>query len=124
MQALILIHKIDLLDKLNKKRIRISKRYFSEIKNPKIEFLNYSPNSVFHQFVIRLKKRNLFTKYLKKNKIEFGFHYPHTINQMKYFKKNFGNLKFVNAEKLAAECVSLPIDPMLKPREVDYIIQL
>ena len=43
---------------------------------------------------------------------------------MKYFKKNFGNFKFTNAEKLAAECVSLPIDPMLKTREVDYIIKI
>ena len=43
---------------------------------------------------------------------------------MKYFKKNFGNIKFRNAEKLAAQCVSLPIDPMLKSREVDYIIKI
>ncbi len=124
LQASILIHKIKLLDELNKNRVRISKRYFTEIKNPKIKFLDYSPNSVFHQFVIRLNKRTLFTKYLTKNKIEFGFHYPHTINQMKYFKKNYGNLKFKNAENLAAECVSLPIDPMLKSREVDYIIKI
>ncbi len=124
LQASILIHKIGQLDKLNKNRVSISKRYFAEIKNQNIKFLDYSPNSVFHQFVIRLNKRNLFTKYLKKNKIEFGFHYPHTINQMKYFKKNFGNIKFKNAEKLAAECVSLPIDPMLKSQEVDYIIKI
>lgn len=124
LQASILIHKIKLLDELNKNRVRISKRYFTEIKNPKIKFLDYSPNSVFHQFVIRLNNRILFTKYLTKNKIEFGFHYPHTINQMKYFKKNYGNLKFKNAENLAAECVSLPIDPMLKSREVDYIIKI
>ena len=30
---------------------------------------------------------------------------------------------FALIEKLAAECVSLPIDPMLKSQEVDYIIK-
>jgi dTDP-4-amino-4,6-dideoxygalactose transaminase len=57
------------------------------------------------------------------NKIQTGLHYPHTINQMKYFLKNYKSLKFKNAEKLARECVSLPIDPMLKKNEVDYIVK-
>ena len=59
-----------------------------------------------------------------KNKIETGLHYPHTINQMKFYKKNFRNMNFPNAEILAKECVSLPIDPMLKKHEVNYIIQI
>jgi dTDP-4-amino-4,6-dideoxygalactose transaminase len=124
LQASILIHKIDQLDKLNNKRILISEKYFSEIKNPKIKFLDYAPNSVFHQFVICVNNRKVFTEYLKINKIEYGFHYPHTINQMKYFKENYGKLKFINSEKLAAQCVSLPIDPMLKFNEVKYVIKV
>ena len=30
------------LDKLNNKRILISEKYFSEIKNPKIKFLDFN----------------------------------------------------------------------------------
>ena len=57
------------------------------------------------------------------NGIEFGLHYPHSINQMNFFIKNFGLKNYINADNLACECVSLPIDPMLTSREVSYIIK-
>ena len=60
---------------------------------------------------------------MMKNKIETGLHYPHTINQMKFFKENFDIKKFKNADTLGRECVSLPIDPMLTTKEVNYIIK-
>ena len=123
LQASILIHKLKQLDKLNKKRVFISKMYFKKIKNSKISFLNYSDYSVYHQFVIKVKNRKKFMSYMNKNKIQTGIHYPHTINQMKYFKDNFKNIKFPNAEILAKECVSLPIDPMLKKNEINFVIK-
>ena len=124
LQAAILIHKLGRLNELNKNRITISRIYRKKILNPKIKLMNYSKFAVFHQFVIRVKNRNNFIKYMMKNKIEIGLHYPHTINQMKFYKKNFKNINFPNAEILAKECVSLPIDPMLKKQEVNYIIQI
>ena len=42
---------------------------------------------------------------------------------MKFFKENFGIKKFKNADTLGRECVSLPIDPMLTTKEVNYIIK-
>ena len=42
---------------------------------------------------------------------------------MKYYKDNFKNMKFPNAEILAKECVSLPIDPMLKKNEINFVIK-
>ncbi len=124
MQAAILIHKLKRLDYLNKKRIQLSKIYFERIKNPKIKLLNYTPFSVYHQFVIKVKNRKKFVKHMNNNKIEIGLHYPHTINQMTYYKKNFKKLKFTNAEKLASQCVSLPIDPMLSKSEINFIIKV
>ncbi len=121
-QAAILSHKIKYLKENNSKRVLISKKYFSKIINKKIKFINYSKNSVFHQFIIRVKDRNKFLTFLKKNKIEYGLHYPHTINQMKFFKKKYGIKRYINSEKLAKECVSLPIDPMLTNKEVNQII--
>ena len=123
LQAAILNHKLRQLDRLNKKRVIISNNYCKRIKNSKITFLQYSTYSVFHQFVIKVKDRKKFINYMNKNKIQTGIHYPHTINQMNYFKKNFKNIKFSKAEILAKECVSLPIDPMLKKKEIDYVIK-
>ena len=122
-QAVILSHKISNLDTLNKKRSIIAKKYFLGIKNDKIKFIDYTKKAVFHQFVIRTQFRKKFTNYLLSNGIEFGLHYPHSINQMKFFKENFGIKKFRNADSLARECVSLPIDPMLTTKEVNYIIK-
>ena len=123
-QASILIHKLDRLKILNKKRVLISNIYSKKISNPKIKLIKYSRFAVYHQFVIRVKNRNNFINYMKKNKIETGLHYPHTINQMKFYKKNFKKIKFSNAEILAKECVSLPIDPMLKNNEINYIVKI
>ena len=122
-QASILNHKIDLLDKLNAKRVIIAKKYFKYINNKKIKFLQYTSHSVYHQFVLRVVSRKKFITFMNKNKIQTGLHYPHTINQMKFFLKNYKRSKFKNAEKLARECVSLPIDPMLKNSEVNFIIK-
>jgi dTDP-4-amino-4,6-dideoxygalactose transaminase len=121
-QASILIHKLGRLKILNKKRVLISNIYSKKISNPKIKLIKYSRFAVYHQFVIRVKNRNNFINYMKKNKI--GLHYPHTINQMKFYKKNFKKIKFPNAEILAKECVSLPIDPMLKNNEINYIVKI
>ena len=37
---------------------------------------------------------------------------------------NTPNLLHTNAETLAKECVSLPIDPMLKKNEINYIVKI
>jgi len=124
LQASILIHKLDRLNILNRNRVSISNIYIKKITNPKIKLLKYSKFAVFHQFVIRVENRNNFINYMKKNKIETGLHYPHTINQMQFYKKNFKKMKFPNAEILAKNCVSLPIDPMLKKNEIDYIVKI
>ena len=76
-QAAILSHKIKFLRENNLKRQLISKKYFSKILNKKIEFINYSKNSVYHQFVVKVKNRNKFLNYLKLNKIEYGLHYTY-----------------------------------------------
>jgi len=123
-QASILIHKLSRLKILNKKRVLISNIYSKKISNPKIKLIKYSRFAVYHQFVIKVKNRNNFINYMKKNKIETGLHYPHTINKMKFYKKNFKKIKFPNAEILAKECVSLPIDPMLKNNEINYIVKI
>ena len=122
-QAAVLLEKVKRLNFLNKKRKNIANKYFSKIKNHNIKFLKYSKGSVFHQFVILVNNRNKLLKFLDQNNIGYGFHYPHSINQMNFFKKVFGNKVFKNAENLASKCISIPIDPMLKEKEINYIIE-
>ena len=86
--------------------------------------MKYSKFSIYHQYVLIVKKRNEFIKYLKKAKIQYGFHYPKSINQLAIFKKTFSKNKFANAEKLAKKGISLPIDPNLEIKQVKKIVKL
>ncbi len=122
LQAIILNHKLKLLSKLNSKRRKIAFKYDNKIANQKIQKLKYSKFSIYHQYVLIVKKRNELIKYLKKAKIQYGFHYPYAIHQLDAFKKYFKREKFPNSEILAKYGISIPIDPNLSKKEIDYII--
>ncbi len=122
-QAIILNEKLKKLNYLNKKRKSISRRYEKELNNFKISKLEYEPGAVYHQYVIKTNNRNKFLNYLAKRKIEYGIHYPISINNLKIIKKE-NKKKFPNAEKLARQCVSIPIDPLLKKEQITKIINV
>ena len=63
-------------------------------------------------------------KLFNKNKVQYGFHYPKSINQLAIFKKTFSKNRFANAEKLAKKGISLPIDPNLEIKQVKKIVKL
>ena len=121
LQAAVLKNKIIYLDKNNKKRKLIAKFYTEKIKNEKIIKLDYEKGCVYHQYVILSKIKKKIINSLTKNKIQFGEHYPISINNLKFIKKDFVKEKFKNAEFLAKYCISLPIDPTLKMKELKRI---
>ncbi len=123
LQALILNEKIKNLPRYNYLRRRIANYYSQNIKNPKIRKIQYSKSCIYHQYVILTKNRKKLIAYLKKNKIQFGFHYPYAIHQLNVFKKVFKNKKFKNAETLAKESISLPIDPYLSKKNLEVIVK-
>ena len=122
LQAIILNHKLKQLSKLNSKRRKIASEYDNKINNKKIKKLKYSKFSIYHQYVLIVKRRNEFIKYLKKSKIQYGFHYPFAIHQLDALKKYFKGEKFPNSEILAKYGISIPIDPNLSKKDVNYII--
>ena len=71
--------------------------------------------------MILSESRSKLIKLLNKNKIQYGFHYPYAIHQLKSLKNIFKKQKYPNSEKLAKECVSLPIDPNLKLSDLKKI---
>ena len=124
LQAVVLKNKIINLDKYNKKRKLIADFYTKNIKNDKIIKLDYEKGCVYHQYVILSKIKNKIINSFIKNKIQFGEHYPISINNLKFIKKNFIRQKFKNAEFLAKHCISLPIDPTLKMKELEKICKI
>ena len=60
----------------------------------------------------------------KQNNIQFGFHYPKSINQIDSLKKIFVKKKFKNSEYLAKKCFSIPIEPTLSNKEIHKIVKI
>ena len=120
-QAIILNSKLKNLSKYNLQRQKIAKYYNQNINNYKIKKIKYSKYSVYHQYIILVKDRSKLIKLFKEKKITFGFHYPYAINQLKVFKNDFKNRKYKNAEILAKESISIPIDPNLSFKQIKFI---
>ncbi len=123
LQAIILNQKLKNLSKLNSKRRKIAFKYDKEINNAKITKISHSKFSVYHQYVILVKDRKKMIRYLKKNKIQYGFHYPFALHQLKGLNNYFKKQKFPNSEKLARYGISIPIDPNLSNENVSFIIK-
>ena len=121
-QAIILNKKIKNLSNHNKNRQKIAQFYNKNIINKKITKLNYSKSCVYHQYVILIKDKKKLINEFNSKKIGFGFHYPYAIHQLDIFKKDFKNKKFINAERLAKEGISIPIDPNLNQKEQNIIV--
>lgn len=125
LQAGFLNLKLPNLDSDNEKRRAVAKRYLSEIKNSKIvlPFWDFSNNHVFHLFVIRTENREKLQEYLTQNNIQTVIHYPIPPHKQKAFSQ-WNNLSFPITEKIHKEVLSLPMSPVLKESEVDYIIEI
>ena len=50
-------------------------------------------------------------------------YYPTPINQMPYYKENFGTFSLPETEKAAKQVISLPIHPGIKEEQIDLIAQ-
>ena len=129
LQAAFLNVKLPNLDKENKIRQSIAKRYLAEIKNEKIILPTWdlSGNHVFHLFVVRTSDRDRLQSYLKQNNIETLIHYPIAPHKQKAFASEtsgWSSLSYPITEKIHQEVVSLPISPVMTNVEVDCVIKI
>ncbi|WP_430412192.1 DegT/DnrJ/EryC1/StrS family aminotransferase [Kordia sp.] len=122
-QAAFLRVKLPHLDADNEIRRQIAKRYVSEITNSLITLPNYQNDEshVFHQFVIRTKNRAKLQAYLTENEIGTLIHYETPPHKQEAYQE-WNELRFPITEKIHYECLSLPINPILKTSEIDRII--
>lgn len=126
-QAGLLRVKLRYIDELNKEREEIAKRYLTEIKNEEILLPESMENSthIYHLFVIRLKNREKFMKYMEENSVGTMIHYPippHLSEAYSYLGYKEGD--FPLAEAYSSEVVSIPIYNGMKKEEIDYVIEV
>ena len=109
------------INQINKKHREIANFYNNKLTNrvikPEYDKTKYEP--IFHQYVIRVKDRSKLIKYLSKNGIETGIHYPVPIHLQPCYKRK---IMLKNTELFSKEILSLPIHPSLKKNELNYIV--
>jgi dTDP-4-amino-4,6-dideoxygalactose transaminase len=125
MQAALLRVRLAHLEELNAERRKICDKYLSGISNPNLTLPKIRPSceTVWHQFAVRIKKREQFISYLKGREIDTLIHYPvppHLQEAYKYLGHKRGDYPI--AEQYADEVLSLPLYNGMTDEETDYVI--
>ena len=106
------------------KRNQLAKIYYKELKNIFQINLPIKEKNIYHtyhQFVIRLNKRNDLKKYLEKNNIETMIHYPYMLSDLNFYKKTKGILSLRNSLNLGKKILSLPISEDHTISEIRFV---
>lgn len=126
-QAAVLNVKLPLIDKFNKMRKDIAKKYSQAFKNIKEVTVPkpFCKNAhIYSLYTIRVsKKRDQLLKYLNDNGIGARIYYPVALNKMKVFEGAKVKGKLSEADECVKTSISLPIYPYLKDKEINYIIE-
>lgn len=80
--------------------------------------------SVYHLYVVRVKRRAALQSYLHKSGIHTQIHYPIPLHRQKAFSYlNYKPQDFPHAEKIASEILSLPLYPELPKSHIKTVTQ-
>jgi len=121
-QAAILSVKLQHLDHQNEQRKIIASQYFQKIKTPDLILPSFDSfiEDNWHLFVVRHPERDRLRDFLFNNGVETNIHYPTPPHKQPVLSHY--NLSFPITEKLSDQIVSLPLNPSLRPCDVDLII--
>lgn len=121
-QALVLLHKLPLLDGWNDERRTCARLYLDALAG--VGDLRLPPiadgsNPVWHVFVVRTREPELLAEFLRQRGIGTGRHYPQPVHLSgAYAHLRYGPGSFPIAESLAREVLSLPFFPGMSEEQV------
>ena len=114
------------LEQFNQARQRNAQYFNAHLKGVILPTIPAGYEHVFHQYTIRVLngKRDALEKHLNEKGIGTGVYYPVPIHKQTYYvqKLNY-NQTVPEAEKAAAEVLSLPIHPALSQADLETIVQ-
>ncbi|MGF1761312.1 DegT/DnrJ/EryC1/StrS family aminotransferase [Photobacterium sagamiensis] len=125
MQAAFLNVKLKHIDTDTSIRRSIANRYLNGISNNKVKLpiVDSQSGHVWHLFVVRVKNREEFVKYLSDEGIQTLIHYPIPPHKQEAYKE-LANYNLPLTEEIHDEVVSLPLDPMMTDLEVNKVIKV
>jgi UDP-2-acetamido-2-deoxy-ribo-hexuluronate aminotransferase len=124
LQAAILLAKLPNFKKELKGRQSLADKYTNKFsKNFQTPIIKKNRTSAWAQYTLRVKKRKDLQFKLKENGIPTSIFYPLPLNRQKCFKYlNYKLKDFPVSEKASREVLSLPMNPFLTNKQIDYII--
>ena len=123
LQAAVLRVKLPFLDAHISRRRQLAQHYMQALSQTGVISLPHTRpdcGHAFHQFVIRSPQRDLLREHLERQGIPVAVLYPATLNQQPAWASSH---PFEEAEKAAAEVLSLPLHPYLNQAALDQVIE-
>ena len=117
------------IKKINDLRIKIAKKYDSDLQKIKgiiIPKKMKNRNHIYHLYTVKITKdfplsRNELFVELNKKGIGSSVQYP-PLHLMSYNKMKYKKSEFPNSNKLKDEIISLPIFPTMKNKDIEFVI--
>ena len=119
--------KLKCLDRWHGDRVRIVKRYLSEIKNAKLRLPAQNPDCehAWHIFALMTDDRDKLHDYLGERGIGTQVHYPVPMHlHQAYAELGYSKGDFPVAEAMAAQELSLPLYYGMPDNMIDHVIEV
>ncbi len=123
LQASLLRVKLRYLEQEITNRKDIASFYIQNIKNSAITLPIVETDSVWHLFIIKVKRRDELQKYLLDNNIQTLIHYPIPPHQQEAYQE-WNKLSFPITEKIHKEVLSLPISGLQSIEDTQQIVRV
>ncbi len=123
-QALVLLHKLPLLDEWNDSRRAAAAFYLNALTNIgdlQLPQVAAESEPVWHLFVIRTARPNALADHLAQRGIRSGRHYPKPPHCSNAYAHLAGD--FPVAEAVASQCLSLPLFSGITEAQVEAVVQ-
>ena len=107
----------------NARRRMIAARYDRELHGVVTPRVQPGITHVYHQYTIRVNRRDEFAEQLKLRGVGTGIYYPVPVHRQKPFVAlGYGEQRFPVAEQLSRDVLSIPVHPSLTDGEVETVI--
>lgn len=125
-QAAVLLVKLKYIDEWNRKRREIAMKYNKKLKGLPVETPFEAPdrNHIYHQYTLKVEKRDELMEYLKEKGIHARIYYPMSLHLQHIYKElGFKKGDLPNSEMLQESVLSLPMYPELQDDKIEYVTQ-
>ena len=123
-QAAILRIKLKYIDKFNRKRIAVAKKYNQLLENTNIQTPSFEENMshVFHQYTILSTMRDTIAESLQNENIGHAIYYPMPLSEQPAFKSISHSGNLVTTQNVCSKCISLPMFPEISDEQIELVV--